>query len=187
MLSSIGAFLLLGETPTLAGVLGLLAVVVGIALISTQGNLAVFRQRGSQAGVRWGVVIGLFIAGYTMVDAFGVKSLGIAPVLLDWCANGVRLVLLTPIVVRDPARAIGMMRGHWLLAAGVGVLAPLGYILVLTALDQGAPLSVVAPMREMSMMIGVLLGLTLLKERVGPWRLVGCAVLIAGVILLGAS
>jgi uncharacterized membrane protein len=79
------------------------------------------------------------------------------------------------------------MRGHWWRAAGVGVLAPLSYILVLRALTLGAPVSVVAPMREMSMMLGALMGMAFLNERVGPPRLLGCAVMIAGVVLLAAS
>ena len=42
-LSSIGAFVLLGETPEARGIAGLLAVVAGIALIATDGRLAKFR------------------------------------------------------------------------------------------------------------------------------------------------
>ena len=105
MLSSLGAFLLLGEAPTPQRVLGLLTVVAGIGLISTQGNLAAFRQPGGQAGVRWGMATGSLIAGYTVVDAYGVKTLGIQPVVLDWCANLLRFVLLAPIVLstrREP-------------------------------------------------------------------------------------
>ena len=79
------------------------------------------------------------------------------------------------------------MRGRWPFAVGVGLLSPLSYILVLAALDMGAPLSVVAPAREMSMMVGALFGMVILREPVGPWRLLGCLVLIAGVILLGAA
>ncbi|MFC7662967.1 hypothetical protein ACFQWF_09550 [Methylorubrum suomiense] len=41
-------------------------------------------------------------------------------------------------------------------------------------------------MREMSMMVGALLGLVVLGEPVGPRRLGGCALLIGGVILLAA-
>jgi multidrug transporter EmrE-like cation transporter len=37
MLSSLGAFILLRETPTAYGLSGLLVVVIGIGLISTQG------------------------------------------------------------------------------------------------------------------------------------------------------
>jgi uncharacterized membrane protein len=73
------------------------------------------------------------------------------------------------------------------LAIAVGVLSPLSYILVLGALDLGAPLSIVAPAREMSMMVGALFGMIILGEPVGLWRLAGCLVLIAGVVLLGAG
>lgn len=56
---------------------------------------------------------------------------------------------------------------------------------MLLALRQGAPLSFVAPAREMSMMMGALLGMLVLREPVGLWRLVGCLVLVLGVVLLG--
>ncbi|WP_062560523.1 DMT family transporter [Paracoccus aminovorans] len=187
MLSSIGAFLILGETPTGMGLLGLALVVAGILLIATQGRLAAFTRPGGQAGVRWGVTTGGLIASYTVVDAYAVKALGIAPVVLDWFTNLLRVFLLLPVVLADRRRAIAAMRGHWRTAIGVGVLQPLSYILVLAALTGGAPLSLVAPMREMSMMVGALMGMLILRETVGPWRLAGCGVLVAGVILLSSS
>jgi drug/metabolite transporter (DMT)-like permease len=187
MLSSLGAFLLLGEAPSPQGLLGLAAVVVGIGLISTGGDLSAFRRPGGQAGLRWGAATGSLIATYTVVDAYGVKTLGIHPVVLDWFSNLLRFVLLAPVVLPNLAYAREVMRGRWPLAVGVGLLSPLSYILVLAALDMGAPLSVVAPAREMSMMVGALFGMVILREPVGPWRLLGCLVLIAGVILLGAA
>ena len=69
----------------------------------------------------------------------------------------------------------------------MGLLSPLSYILILAALQTGAPLTLVAPMREMSMMVGALMGMLILKEAVGPWRLAGCGVLIAGVVVLAAA
>jgi uncharacterized membrane protein len=84
------------------------------------------------------------------------------------------------------AWAVALLASTWLLAVGVGLLSPLSYILVLAALDIGVPLSVVAPAREMSMMIGALFGMLVLREAVGVWRLVGCAVLVGGVVLLGS-
>lgn len=184
MLSTIGAVLLLGERPPIEVIIGLVAVVGGIALIATQGKLAAFRKPGGLTGVRWGTTTGALIASYTVVDAYAVKSLGIAPVVLDWFSNLLRFFLLAPLVIADPARARAAMRGYWLLAVGVGLLSPLSYILVLTALNMGAPLSVVAPMREMSMMVGAVMGMVILREAVGLWRILGCAVLIVGVILL---
>ena len=187
MLSTIGAFLILGEPPSGSGVTGLVLVVAGILLIATQGNLATFTRPGGQTGVKWGTATGGLIASYTVVDAYAVKALGIAPVVLDWVSNLLRFFLLLPLVLANLRRALAAMRGHWGLAIGVGLLSPLSYILVLAALAGGAPLSLVAPMREMSMMVGALLGMLILREAVGPWRLVGCGVLIAGVILLSAA
>ena len=187
MLSSFGAFLLLGEAPSPQRLLGLAAVVIGIGLISTRGDLAAFRRPGGQAGVRWGTATGFLIASYTVVDAYSVKTLGIQPVIVDWFSNLLRFFLLAPVVLRDLSRARRLMQGRWLLAIGVGLLSPLSYILVLAALNMGAPLSVVAPTREMSMMIGALFGMVILREAVGVWRLMGCLVLIAGVVLLGSA
>ncbi|MBI5720311.1 MAG: EamA family transporter [Burkholderiales bacterium] len=95
--------------------------------------------------------------------------------------------MLLPWLLSHRRESLTLMKGHWRLAIAVGVLSPLSYILVLLALKTGAPLSVVAPMREMSMMIGALFGLLILRERVGPWRLLGCLILIAGVVLLSRS
>lgn len=187
MLSSICAFLLLGEVPTSLGLIGLAAVTTGIVLISTQGDLTAFRQPKGQAGLWWGMATGAFIASYTVVDAYGVKVLLIAPVVLDWFGNLLRFTLLAPFVARNRSRTLELMQGKWWLAVGVGLLSPLSYILVLAALQAGATVNVVAPAREMSMMIGALFGMLILRERVGPWRLIGCAVLIAGVVMLTAS
>ncbi|MEE3651644.1 MULTISPECIES: DMT family transporter [unclassified Brenneria] len=187
MLSSIAAFLLFSEPLTLAGVAGLGAIVMGIVLISSQGSFARFRQPAAQKGVRWGAATGSMIAGYTVVDAYGVKVLGIHPVVLDWCSQAIRLVMLLPWLATHRHEISGLMRGKWTLAIAVGVLSPLSYILVLLALRLGAPLSVVAPAREMSMMVGALFGMFILREPVGIWRLVGCLVLVSGVVLLGRA
>ena len=187
LLSTIGAFLILGETPTGSGVLGMILVVAGILLIATQGKLAAFLRPGGQAGLRWGAATGGFIASYTVVDAYIVKIIGIAPVVLDWFTNLFRILVLLPLVLKNPRHAIRMMNGHWWTAIGVGVLSPFSYILVLFALTGGAPLSLVAPMREMSMMVAALMGMLILREAVGLWRMVGCAVLLCGVVLLSVS
>jgi drug/metabolite transporter (DMT)-like permease len=187
LLSSVGAFIILREAPSTQGILGLLAVVAGIGFITTQGDLTAFRRPRGLDGVRWGTATGSLIASYTVVDGYGVKILGIHPVVLDWVTNLLRFFIMLPVVLSNLPRAKEKMKGYWLLAFGVGALSPLSYILVLSAIEIGAPLSLVAPAREMSMMVGALFGMLILGERVTAWRVAGCAVLIGGVVLLGSA
>src|SRR3546814_7266734 len=90
--------------------------------------------------------------------------LGVVPVVLDWLSNALRFFFLLPVILRDPEGHRARMRGHWRLAIADVLLSPASYILVLTALTLGAPLHVVAPTREMSMMAGALFGMIFLGE-----------------------
>ncbi len=63
------------------------------------------------------------------------------------------------------------------------MLAPLAYTLVLLALTR-APLSYVAPVRELSMLIGIAFGARLLGESLAASRILGTACFVAGVVLL---
>jgi drug/metabolite transporter (DMT)-like permease len=65
-------------------------------------------------------------------------------------------------------------------ALGIAVLTPAGYILVLFAM-RIAPVSRVAPMREMSMMIGAYFGARFLGEGHAARRVLGSAMIAAGV------
>jgi drug/metabolite transporter (DMT)-like permease len=184
LLSAVGAIVLLGETVTTGAVLGLVMVVGGILLLATGGRPAVLANPAARSGVAWGAATGTTIAAYTVVDGWGVKLLGINPVLLDWFANLARLLFLLPNMIVNRHQLRERMRGYWGLAACIGLLSSLGYILVLTALQMGAPLHVVAPAREMSMMIGALLGMIVLGEELTRAKLAGCAMIVAGVVLL---
>jgi uncharacterized membrane protein len=68
----------------------------------------------------------------------------------------------------------------------VAVLAPLAYLLVLIALTR-APVSAVAPARELSIVIGVLIGGRLLKEADATVRVLAAAAVVIGVVALAVS
>lgn len=186
LLSSMGAFLLLDEQPSGLGVLGIACVVAGILLIASGGQLRRFTTPAAIQGIRWGLFIGLFIATYTIVDAYAVKVLLVAPVVLDWLSALGSVLLMTPrAIVRRRAMMV-QMRGKWQYALVVGALSPLAYILILYAYQLGGHVSLIAPLREMSMMMGAVAGFFILKEKASPARILGCVVIIAGVIMLAA-
>lgn len=184
LLATLGAFLLLGERASASGLTGIACVVGGVVLIATQARWRMFFTPQAWAGVRWGGIIGFFIACYTLSDAYSVKVLGIAPVVLDWMGGLGMTCMMAPgaWLQRDELRR--RMRGKWGLAFIVGVLSPGAYILVLYALQHGAPVSLAAPLRETSLMIATLAGYFILKEKVGPARWLGCLVILVGVVAL---
>jgi len=179
------AVLLLGEPLGLAGALGVLAVCGGVFLIA--GGPGIWRaahdQQCMRAGLRWGALTGLLIAGYSVVDGMAVKVLLVSPLLLDYIGNLLRVPLLLPGVWRDRPGFAQAWRTQWRHALVVAVLGPLGYIAVLYAVTL-APLSHVAPAREVSMLLAALLGGKLLGERDRGLRIAGAACIAGGVAAL---
>jgi drug/metabolite transporter (DMT)-like permease len=188
LLSAAAAVLLLGESLSLAGAAGVVAVCGGVFLIAggpalwRAGHDAAARER-VRAGVAWGAITGMLIAGYTVIDAWAVKLLLISPLMLDYMGNVLRLPFLAPLAWHDPAGFKAACRTMWKHALVVATLGPLAYILVLYALTM-APLSHVAPAREMSMLFAALLGGRLLGEGDRGLRIAGAACIALGVAAL---
>ncbi len=79
-----------------------------------------------------------------------------------------------------------VLTSHWRELLTIAVLSPLAYVLVLQALTT-APVSLVAPLRESSIVVGSLLGWWLLGEPRAARRLLGAAVVVVGVGLLSLA
>ena len=68
--------------------------------------------------------------------------------------------------------------------ASIGAMASLGsYGIALWAMTR-APVAAVAALRETSVLFAALIGCTLLKERLGVWRVTGAAIIASGMALL---
>jgi len=189
LLSSMVAIMLLGEQISALGVAGIAGVVVGVFLIAGGPGLwraahDPHRQQRVRKGMVYGLLTGVFIASYTVVDGYAVKVLLMSPILLDYMGNFVRMALLLPVVLRDRPTARAMWLQQRKYALIVGAISPVSYVLVLYAM-QTAPLSHVAPAREVSMLFAALIGGHLLGEGDRAVRLVGAACIAVGVACLG--
>lgn len=69
---------------------------------------------------------------------------------------------------------------------GIGLFNPLAYILVLITMIH-APVSYVAPVRELSILIGAILGVVFFKESFGRQRIIAALVMVIGVIMVAVS
>jgi drug/metabolite transporter (DMT)-like permease len=104
-------------------------------------------------------------------------------VILELFANFGVCLMLTPHALRRMETVRGVWRDHWREALGVAILAPASYILILTAMVF-TPLSYVAPAREISILLGAILGARLLNERHTRRRLFAAGLMVVGVIAL---
>ena len=189
LLSSMVAIFFLGEQISLLGLIGILGVVGGVFLIA--GGPGLWRaaqdpqqQARVRTGIFYGCVTGLFIACYTVVDSYAIKVALMSPILVDYFGNLLRLVILTPSLLRDRPAVWSLWLEQRRYALVVGIFSPVSYVLVLYAL-QVAPLSHVAPAREVSMLFAALLGGHLLGEKDRGPRIAGAVLIAAGVMALG--
>lgn len=188
LISSLFAILFLGEHISLTGLAGIFGVVLGVFLVAGGPRLwrathdAAQRERVHK-GIRYGVLTGMFIAAYTVTDSYAVKWLAMSPILLDYFGNFVRVLLLVPAALQDRAETARLWRLQWKYALLVAAISPISYVLVLYAVQQ-APISHVAPAREVSMLFAALIGGHLLREGDRLLRLVGAGFIAAGVIAL---
>jgi drug/metabolite transporter (DMT)-like permease len=188
LLSSLVAILFLGEQISALGVAGIAAVVGGVFLVAGGPGLFLQSRSEEQArrihkGMLYGLLTGVFIASYTLIDGYAVKVVLMSPILLDYFGNFVRLGFLAPAVLRNVTEARSLWHVQWKYAAVVGVVSPVSYVLVLYAM-QVAPLSHVAPAREVSMLFAALLGGHLLGEGDRRARFLGAACIGGGVMAL---
>lgn len=190
------ALTVFGEPATPATIAGALCIALGVSLIAGLWHSLLSPARGTtddvmaadgrarlRRGLMYGLGTGVTIAAYSLLDAYAIKTRGMTPLLVNAGADFGRTLLFLPLLLRDPAATRALARAHLRSALVVAALGPLAYVLVLTAL-QMAPLSHVAPAREVSMLFAALLGGRLLGEGHRGERLAGAALMVVGVAWL---
>src|SRR5437868_8382331 len=177
-----GGIIIFGERPSGLALAGAALVVVGILVMSLSPHAltGVDAMRSLLSALATGVCIGT----YTLWDNKGVSI--VTPVLYNYGLDLSRALLMAPIAlatVNSRAAVGAVIRDQRRALFGVALLSPAAYILVLAALTL-APVSYVAPAREISILIGALLGLRLLGEADAGRRIAGALAIVAGVFAL---
>jgi uncharacterized membrane protein len=183
LLSTLAAIVFLGERPTPLALLGALLVVLCVFVMAGGG----FGLASDNPKVRWalryGLLTGSVIACYTLWDKHGVAALAIPPLILNWCNDLGRTLVLAPVALRRWDEVKFYWTRHRFEALGIAILSPLSYILVLFAM-QTTPVSYVAPAREISILVGAILGAKFLAEGDVKRRLMAASGMVLGVIAL---
>lgn len=188
LLTIIVATTFFGERMSAIALVG--AVLIGVsALVLTGDPRKLFARdpnTGASSGASFAILCGCVIAMYTVWDKQAVALFLIPPLVFDWAANLVRICVLVPYAHQNDRGAITRAwREHRKTVIAIGVMSPLSYILVLTAMVT-TPVSYVAPAREVSILFAALLGAHLLKEGGATRRIlaaIGMMIGMAGLAL----
>ncbi len=185
----LAAVLLLDERVSVAAGFGIALVVAGVYAINIEagglGDLVRPLRALNRPATRVALLTGALIASYSLWDKTALDHL--SPLTLNQFAMAGHVLVLSPLALRASA---GPVRSEWRQRRGsilaAGLLAPLAYVLVLAALTTSR-ISYVAPTREVGIVLGALLGVMLLGEGYGRWRIAGAVTIVAGVLTLGLA
>jgi drug/metabolite transporter (DMT)-like permease len=172
VLAVLAGLLLLRERVSPVQLLGVLCLLAGI--------WAVRRPRSAGPATGWALITGVCIATYTTIDRIGVR-LG-PPWLYGWA---VFFFTSTFLIGWLALRTRSLDRpSSWPSTLGVGLLMTTTYVLVLFALSI-APLAVIAPLRESSIVLVALWGVFRMGERDSSrLKLAGAVATVAGAALV---
>lgn len=180
LLVTVATFALTGQALAPLTMLGVLAIVIGIMLLSLG------KARASTTSMLFALATGVTIAGYSTVDAFGIRVAGERAPYIAWVFVLPGLLMLASyLVMRGGIDLRPRSRETWK-AIGGGFVSLVAYGVVLVAYSL-APAGPVSALRETSVVFAVLIGRLFLGETLTARRIAACVVVAAGAILIGMS
>jgi drug/metabolite transporter (DMT)-like permease len=182
LLTPAAGVLLLGESLPMWGWIGIGCMLIGFVVMVGRRQEA-GEGAASVRPILLALGVGLCITTYTLVDKVNLGYM--SPLALLEVTNIGFLLGLTSSVLK-PGRLKAVVRRHrnilWLGA----ILSPGSYLLFLFA-ARTADVSTVAPLREVGIVFGTLLGLLVLKESQGVRRLVASAAVVTGIMMIAIT
>lgn len=165
------------DAMSLAAWVGVTAICLGVFSIALGGT------RSDGKGIRLALLNAVVIAGYTLIDGLGVRKSGAPAAYTLWVflLTGAPLALWGIAVKRSAL--IDYFGRHWRLGIAGGIGTTASYGLALWAMTV-APIAVVAALRETSILFATLIAGFVLRESIGPLRVISACIIAGGAAIL---
>ena len=182
---------ILGESVSILAGFGIIAIFTGVVMVGSSSGTgfrvwlkprSVFADRG----VLFALTTGMLIAAYSALDKRGVEY--VEPIFYMFCLTLGGSVGILPIIARSSASRefIVKIRTRWKIGLLGGTCQVLAYTLVLSAFRL-SPVSYIGPFRELAILIGVVLAIVVLKERVTRGRATGAMAIGLGSLFVAIA
>ncbi|MGB3722120.1 MAG: DMT family transporter [Pacificimonas sp.] len=177
------AWLILGEALSSSAIAGLVLATLAVIWFAfpAKGNLTAAHPDARALG--FAGLTACLIAGYNVTDAWGVR-LAVSPFTFIGWLFLLDCVGVTPLaILKRRGRYLALFRQKWRFGVVGGALSILSYGAALYAftLVEAARVSAI---RETAVVFAALFGAFILKEGLGPRRIVAAMILAAGLALL---
>lgn len=193
MVPVVGLMLALEPWPSGLHLTGFMLIMLG-ALLMPRGSRVPTSSRVALPALGFVLLAALGTTGYSLVDKQAVDVLGVSGMSAIQAGASfmvlqalVSAAWMLPIVALIPderreMRLILRQIDMWPCLTGIMMMGTYG--LVLVAMAMSSNVSQVVALRQLSIPIGVLLGILYLGERPGGWRLAGLAILLSGLVMV---
>jgi drug/metabolite transporter (DMT)-like permease len=177
------SFIFLHEIPSAGGFIGIATIICGLVIIGLTSFFQPHNGKPQFKGIAIALLIALVISAYTLIDGFAVKH---GPAL----PYGLTMFMLvptltTPVVLRN--YGLGnfneAMRKQPARLILIGLLGVVAYLFALFAYSL-APVNYSEAIREVSVVLGAFAGWQFLGEKLGKIRVIGAAIIFAGIVLI---
>ncbi|WP_371345344.1 EamA family transporter [Ancylobacter sp. IITR112] len=159
--------------------------VAGIALLSLSVFVTGWRSRGEAsqaAALLLALGSGGAVTAYSLIDGTAGR-LGSPSVYTAWLFVGDAVVVTLGLAAWKGTALLRPLRRHWPLALAGGAMLYVSYWLCVWAMTR-APISLVAAVREASVLFGAAFAVLLLHERLRAERILAAVLVVAGVTLI---
>ena len=186
---TLAAFLFLGERITALGVVGILVIFIGVYILHLKGltkqDLTGPLRYLKTGSSRYALLAALGTTIYSISDKLGVTT--VDPLLYSfWLGFFVTGMLTVATIYRRGTKLIREEAKEGLFMITVsGALMKGGYMMVLYAMSL-AQVSYILALRQISVVLGALMGVMFLGEKYGRVRIIGSVIIFIGVYILGA-
>lgn len=188
VLVTIVAFLLLDEEISNLGILSILIIFLGVYILHLK-DLTIKNLLGpinylKTGSSKYALLAAFGTTVYSISDKIGVNTVN--PILYSfWLGFFITTMLTVTTVYRKGTKIIKQeLRGAIPTIAFSGILMKGGYMLVLYAMSL-AQVSYILALRQISIVLGALLGVFLLGEKYGKIRIIGSVIIFIGAYILG--
>ncbi|RJR25902.1 MAG: EamA family transporter, partial [Desulfobacteraceae bacterium] len=182
-ISALGASMLLGESASLGGWIGILLISCGVVLLCGESMGYGLINRRS---LRFALINAGIIVIYTLIDGVGARLSAHPFSYTGWMFLFTAAILACISCIRPGNMPQKYLKINWAKSITGGLFTLSSYGLALWAMTR-APIAPVAALRESSVVFAALIAVFVLKEKIGLIRFLSIALVFSGAVIIKIS